>query len=68
MSRSTRALVILRDHNLITLRDEFDSFTGSATLHVGSVRAAWREPHTVRCADRAGLYCAVRRRMACTSH
>src|ERR1700712_5693866 len=31
-SNQTRALVILRDHKLITLRDGFDPFTGTATL------------------------------------
>jgi D-methionine transport system substrate-binding protein len=31
-SNQTRALVILRDHGLITLRDGFDPFTGTATL------------------------------------
>ncbi|HEY0296611.1 MAG TPA: MetQ/NlpA family lipoprotein [Bordetella sp.] len=31
-SNQTRALVILRDHGLITLRDGFDPYTGTATL------------------------------------
>ncbi|WP_020205041.1 MULTISPECIES: MetQ/NlpA family ABC transporter substrate-binding protein [Cupriavidus] len=31
-SNQTRALVILRDHGLIKLRDGFDPFTGTATL------------------------------------
>ncbi|MGP1614613.1 MAG: MetQ/NlpA family ABC transporter substrate-binding protein, partial [Pollutimonas bauzanensis] len=31
-SNQTRALVVLRDHGLITLRDGFDPFTGTAAL------------------------------------
>ena len=31
-SNQTRALVILRDHGLIKLRDGFDPYTGTATL------------------------------------
>ncbi|TBW35518.1 metal ABC transporter substrate-binding protein [Siculibacillus lacustris] len=31
-SNQTRALVILRDHGILTLRDGFDPFTGTATL------------------------------------
>jgi D-methionine transport system substrate-binding protein len=31
-SNQTRALVVLRDHKLITLRDGFDPFTGTASL------------------------------------
>jgi len=52
-SNQTRALVILRDHGLITLRDGFDPFTGTASLE-----DVTSNPHKIKLVESTSLILA----------
>ncbi|WP_233238760.1 MetQ/NlpA family ABC transporter substrate-binding protein [Bordetella sp. LUAb4] len=52
-SNQTRALVILRDHGLITLRDGFDPYTGTASLE-----DVTSNPHKIKLVESTSLILA----------